>query len=96
VNLGGKYVIHLVPKQIHVLSEYHVKRWRKCAVTPEYARVDTGITPSDNTAGQMAQKCERVGGTPRFLFEYLGEAPIDAVFGLVTDAKILKGLEITS
>ena len=96
VNLGGKYVIHLVPDQIHVLSAYHIKRWRQCAVTPEYARVDTGINPSDNTAGQMAQKCERVGGKPRFSFEYIDEAPIDAEFGLVTDSKILQSLEITS
>lgn len=96
VNLGGKYVIHLIPDQIHVLSEFHIKRWRKCAVTPEYARVDTNVTPSDATAGQMAQRCERVGGKPRFAFEYISEAPIDAPFGLVTDAKILESLEITS
>ena len=31
VNLGGKYVIHLIPDQVHVLSEYHVRTWRRIA-----------------------------------------------------------------
>ncbi len=95
VNLGGKYVIHLIPDQIHVLSDFHIKRWRQCAVVPEYKRVDTGVTASDETAGRLMQECKRVGGKPRFAFEYLGEAPQDAEFGLVTNKKILEGLTST-
>lgn len=89
VNLGGKYIIHLIPDQIHVLSDFHIKTWRKRAVVPNYERVPTGST----VEGQMGEECKRVGGKPRFSFEYLGEAPPDAKFGMVTDTKILDGLK---
>lgn len=92
VNLGGKYVIQLIPDQIHVLSEFHIKRWRKCAVTPQYQRVATGVVPGPGTVGQAVDKCQRTGDKPRFSFEYNGEAPQDAPFGLVTDIKILEEL----
>ena len=95
VNLGGKYVIHLIPDQVHVLSDFHIKRWRQCAVTPEYKRVDTGVTASDETAGRLMQECKRVGGKPRFAFEHLGVAPQDAPFGLVTNKKVLEELTAT-
>ncbi len=93
-NLGGKYTIHLVAGQIHVLSEYHIKFWKKNAVYPKYERVDTGVKPSQDTTGQFAQECRRVGGEPRFMFEYLGEAPQDAPFGMVTNMKILDELKL--
>ncbi|KKM81308.1 hypothetical protein LCGC14_1331110 [marine sediment metagenome] len=89
VNLGGKYFIHLIPDQIHVLSEYHIKKWRQIAVVPQYERVETGVAPGPGTVGQMGQECRRVGGKPRFAFEYLGEAPQEAPFGMVTDMKVL-------
>ena len=92
VNLGGKYVIHLVPDKVHVLSDFHIKRWRKCAVTPQYAKVSTGVVPGPGTVGQAAERCERTGDKPRFAFEYIGEAPVDAVFGLVTDTVVLDKL----
>lgn len=95
VNLGGKYVIHLIPDQVHVLSDYHIKKWRQIAVTPEYKRVDTGVVASDETTGNLMQECKRVGGKPRFAFEHVGEAPQDAPFGLVMDKKILEGLTLT-
>ena len=87
-NLGGKYLIHLIPDQVHVLSEYHVRRWKHVAVTPVYERVATGLTGD----GDMAQRCERTGSKPRFMFEYLGSAPQEAPFGMVTDRKILDEL----
>ncbi len=89
VNLGGKYTIHLIPNQIHVLSEYHVRKWDQIAVTPVYKRVPTGVVSGPDTVGELAEECRRVGGKPRFGFDYLGEAPQDAPFGLVTDTKIL-------
>lgn len=92
VNLGGKYVIHLVANQVHVLSAYHVKKWGQIAVTPEYGRVPTGVVAGPGTVGQAVEKCVRIGGKERFLFTYLGEAPPDASFGLVTDAVILEKL----
>lgn len=94
VGPGGKYVFDLIANQVHVLSDYHVKMWRRCAVVPEYQRVPTGTTPSKDTTGQLVEKCVRAGDKPRFIFEFLSEAPKDAPFGLVTDAKILKGLEL--
>lgn len=92
VNPGGKYYINLIPDQIHVLSEWHIKFFRQKAVVPVYKRVPTGVAPGPDTVGKMAEECKRVGGKPRFSFEYLGEAPQDAPFGLVTDTKILDGL----
>lgn len=90
VNLGGKYIIHLIPDQIHVLSEYHIKKWRQIATVPVYKRVPVA---GPLVEGQMGEECKRVGGKPRFAFEYLGEAPADAPFGLVTDTKILDELK---
>ncbi len=90
VNLGGKYPIHLIPDQVHVLSEYHIKAWRRIAVSPVYERVPVPGPPRE---GQMGEECKRTGGKPRFAFEYLGEAPQDAPFGLVTDTKVLDGLK---
>lgn len=90
VCLGGKYTIHLIPDQIHVLSKFHTTFWRKKAVTPVYSRVPTGST----TEGQMGEECKRTGGKPRFSFEYLDEAPADAPFGLVTDVEILEKFSV--
>jgi len=92
VNLGGKYVIHLIPDQVHVLSEYHVKKWHQIAVTPVYGKVQTGVIPSGDTVGRPVEECRRTGSKQRWSFEYLGEAPQEADFGLVTDSKILKEL----
>lgn len=89
VNLGGKYIIHLIPDQIHVLSEYHINRWRQIATVPVYKRVPVA---GPLIEGQMGEECKRTGGKPRFAFDYLGEAPPDAPFGLVTDTKILDEL----
>lgn len=86
VNPGGKYIIHLIPDQIHVLSEAHIKLFRKNAVTPIYQRVPVA---GSLVEGRMGEECKRTGSKPRFAFEYLGEAPQDAPFGLVTDTKIL-------
>jgi hypothetical protein len=91
-NLGGKYFITLVPDQVHVLTDFHIKRWRKCAVVPQYSKVATGVVPSSATEGQAVEKCVRTGDKPRFSFEYLEEAPIDAPFGMVTDTVILDKL----
>lgn len=87
-NPGGKYIINLIPDQIHVLSAYHIKFFKKKAVSPVYARVQTGSTKD----GDMAEVCERTGNKQRWSFEYLDEAPKDAPFGLVTDMKILNEL----
>jgi len=92
VNLGGKYTINLIPDQIHVLSEYHVRKWKQIATTPIYERVETGVQPGPGTTGQLAQECKKVAGRPRFMFEHLGEAPQDAPFGLVTDMEVLNKL----
>ena len=90
VNLGGKYVIHLFPDQVHVLSEYHIRTWRRIAIVPVYERVSV---PGPIVEGQMKEICQRTGGKQRFAFEYLGEAPQNAQFGLVTNTKILDGLK---
>lgn len=90
VNLGGKYVIHLIPDQVHVLSEFHIRTWRRIAVVPVYERVPV---PGPIVEGQMKEICKRTKDKPRFSFDYLGEAPQDAPFGLVTDVKILDGLK---
>ena len=89
VNPGGKYTIHLIPDQIHVLSDAHIKLFRKNATVPQYERVSTGST----IEGEMGQVCRRVGGKPRFSFEYLDEAPQESPFGLVTDSKIITELK---
>lgn len=93
VNPGGKYYINLIPDQILVLSEWHIKFFRQKAVTPIYKRVPTGLAPGPDTVGEMAEECKRVGGKSRFSFEHLGEAPQNAPFGLVTDTKILDELK---
>ncbi len=90
VNPGGKYTIHLIPDQIHVLSEAHIRLFRKFAVVPVYKRVQIAGPPVE---GQMGEECKRTGSKPRFSFEYLGEAPQDAPFGLVTNMKILDELK---
>lgn len=94
-NPGGKYMIHLIAGQIHVLTEWHVRFFKQKAVSPVYERVETGIEPGPNTVGKLAQECRKVRGEPRWMFEYLGEAPQDAPFGLVTDMKILNKLRET-
>lgn len=90
VNPGGKYVIHLIPDQVHVLSEFHIKFFRQKAVTPVYSRV---LVEGPPVEGQMGEECKRTGSKPRFAFEHIGEAPQDAPFGLVTDMKILDELK---
>ncbi|KKL05118.1 hypothetical protein LCGC14_2609270, partial [marine sediment metagenome] len=55
-----------------------------------YERV---TVPGPPREGQLGEECKRVGSKPRFSFEYLGEAPQDAPFGLVTDTKILDKLK---
>lgn len=90
VNPGGKYTIHLIPDQIHVLSEAHIRLFRKFAVVPVYKRVPVAGPPVE---GQMGEECKRIGSKQRFSFEKLGEAPQDAPFGLVTDTKILDELK---
>ena len=90
VNPGGKYTIELVPDQIHVLSDYHIKLFRKNAVVPVYKRVPV---PGSVGEGQIQELSKRTGSKPRFSFEHLGEAPKDAPFGLVTDTKILEELK---
>lgn len=92
VNLGGKYIINLIPDQIHVLSECHVRFWKEMAVTPVYERKATGVAAGPGTVGKMVEECVRTGGKPRFMFEYIGEAPQDAPFGLVTDMEVLNKL----
>ena len=86
-TLGGKYSIDLIPDQIHVLSEFHIRAWDQYAVEPVYGRVPVQGPLTD---GDMGETCQRTGGKPRFLFSYLGEAPQNAPFGLVTDTKILE------
>lgn len=90
VNPGGKYIIHLIPDQVHVLSEFHIKFFRQKAVTPIYQRV---AVAGPLVEGRMGEECKRTGSKPRFAFEYLGEAPQDAQFGIVTDTKILDELK---
>jgi hypothetical protein len=85
IATGGKYIIHLIPGQVHVLSEFHIRFFRQKAVTPVYSRVPTGST----VEGQMGEQCKRTGSKPRFAFDHLGEAPDDAPFGMVTDMEIL-------
>lgn len=87
---GGKYIIHLIPDQIHVLSEFHIKFFRQKAVTPIYQRV---TVPGPIIEGQMGEECKRTGSKPRFAFEQLAEAPQDAPFGMVTNTKILDELK---
>lgn len=90
VNPGGKYIIHLIPDQIHVLSAFHIKFFRQKAVTPIYQRVPVAGPPIE---GRMGEECKRTGSKPRFAFEYLGKAPQDAPFGMVTNTKILNELQ---
>lgn len=90
VNPGSKYTIHLIPDMVHVLSKFHIDFFRQKAVYPVYKRMPTGVVPGPNTVGQAAEKCVRVAGKPRFAFEYLGNAPDDAEFGMVLDQKILE------
>ena len=87
INPGGKYTIHLIPDQVHVLSKFHVDFCRRKAVQPVYGRVPV---PGPYVEGRMGEECKRTGSKPRFGFEYLGEAPQDAPFGMVTDMKILE------
>ena len=89
-NLGGKYPINLIAGQIHVLSEFHVRTWRRIAITPIYGRVPV---PGPEVEGQMKEECKRTGSKARWLFEDLGEAPQDAPFGLVTNVKVLNELK---
>ena len=96
VNPGGKYTIHLIPEQIHVLSDFHIKLFAKNAVRPIYTRIKTGIEADpDVNGGQLMEKCQRTSSKRRFAFEYLGPAPQESSFGLVTDAKILNELTVT-
>ena len=90
VNLGGKYVFNLIPYQIHVLSEFHIRRWRRIAITPIYGRVPI---PGPEIVGELKEECKRTGSRPRFMFDHLGEAPADAPFGLVTNIKVLDELK---
>ena len=94
-NPGGKYMIHLIPDQVHVLSEWHVRYFKQHSIEPVYDRVKTGVVPGPNMEGRAVEECRRVSDKPRWAFEYLGEAPQEAKFGLVTDAKILKELTAT-
>jgi len=94
-NPGGKYMINLIPDQVHVLSEWHVKYFKQHSIEPVYDRVKTGVVPGPGTEGQAVEECKRVANKPRWAFEDLGEAPQEAEFGLVTDAKILKELTAT-
>ena len=92
-NPGGKYTITLVPGQIHVLSEYHVKLWGKCCYEPVYGNRPTGVNAEAGDAvGRIVDESRIVAKDPRWTFEHRGEAPQDAPFGLVTDPKILKKL----
>ena len=70
-NLGGRYPIQLIPDQIHVLSEYHVKKWKQIATVPVYERVETGVSPGPDTVGRVAEQSILVSHKPRFVFEYL-------------------------
>ena len=94
-NPGGKYVLELIPDQVHVLSEWHVKFFKQHCVEPEYKRVRTGVEPGPDTEGEIVEDCVLSSKKPCWAFEYLGEAPQEAPFGLVTDAKILKKLTAT-
>jgi len=92
-NPGGKYTINLVPGQIHVLSEYHVKLWGKICYEPVYSNVPTGVNAdAGDSVGRIVDESRMTAKEPRWTFEHRGEAPQDAEFGLVTDAKILKKL----
>lgn len=90
VNPGGKYTINLIPDQVHVLSEFHIKFFRQRAVVPIYKRVPVA---GPVVEGRMMEECKRTGSKPRFSFEKLDEAPSDAPFGLVTNMKILEELK---
>ena len=81
---GGKHHLDLIPGEIHVLSDYHVKFFKSRAVEPTYGRV-----PRQDGRGEDTT---RTGSKPRFMFELIEEAPIDAPFGLVTDESIKKKL----
>lgn len=95
-NPGGKYTIHLIPDQVHVLSDFHVRLFAKNAVRPVYERVKTGIAAGPETTGQAVEQCQRTASKRRWSFEFISEAPQDAPFGLVTDPKILKEVMITT
>ena len=89
VGPGGKYFIHLIPDQIHVLSDWHIKFFRQKAVMPVYGKIPTGVVAGPGTEGQLAEKCAKTGTKPRFAFERLGDAPQEAPFGMVTDTEVL-------
>lgn len=95
-NPGGKYTIHLIPDQIHVLSDFHIKLFAKNAVRPVYGRVPTGVVAGPDTVGKPMERCQRIDSKRRWSFEYISEAPQDAPFGLVTDSKILESLMATT
>ncbi len=81
---GGKYRLDLVPGEIHVLSDYHIKFFRQRAIEPTYSRVSRPDGKGEDTV--------KTGSKPRFAFEFIDEAPIDAPFGLVVDESIKKKL----
>ena len=80
---GGKHKLDLIPGQIHVLSDYHLKFFKSRAVEPVYGRVPNAKGGEDTV---------RTGSKPRFSFEFVDEAPIEAPFGLVMDEAIKKKL----
>jgi len=77
LQLGEKYFFHLWPRKKFVLPEFAVKIWEERCVVPAYKpqlNELTGVTESVR---------DNANDSPRFIFQYMGDAPSDAEFGIV-------------
>jgi len=77
LQLGEKYFFHLWPRKKFVLPEFAVNIWRNRCVIPAYKQQ---LDPLD---GVMKSVRDTANDSPRFIFEYVGDAPADAEFGIV-------------
>ena len=81
---GDKYNFHLFPEKVHVLPLALIKHLETDCVMPVYGDVKS----SDGQVQSVILSYEK-----RFSFERLGDAPVDAKFGVVLDDSILKQLK---
>ena len=91
INPGGKYWFHLWPEKVHVLPEWLIGWLRKTARHPIYGKKMVP-NPQGVKIGETVERTGRIGWKQRYLFEILGDAPVNASFGVVLDEKILSNL----
>lgn len=91
---GGKHWFHFWPDKVHVIPEWLIGYYRKTCSVPNYEK-KTVKTLETAKVQDTIEKVVKGKGKQRFSFEVLGDAPGDAIFGIVTDSKILETLEQT-